>query len=179
MTSAHIKQKTVGAMNLKINNATRINIVVRIIAGIFFCMYFSFLLYRLFFYAYGQYFRFFAGEISYNLIPFKTILNYLNNISLIDFDIWFFNLFGNVCAFMPMGFLLPVIFPKFQSFKAIATVTFLASFVLEIVQLWLRLGIADIDDVILNTFGGILGYFLFISFHKLVGQIITVKSKSR
>jgi len=166
-------------MNLKINNATRINIVVRIIAGIFFCMYFSFLLYRLFFYAYGQYFRFFAGEISYNLIPFKTILNYLNNTSLIDFDIWFFNLFGNVCAFMPMGFLLPVIFPRFQSFKAIATVTFLASFVLEIVQLWLRLGIADIDDVILNTFGGILGYFLFISFHKLVGQIITVKSKSR
>jgi Glycopeptide antibiotics resistance protein len=61
---------------------------------------------------------------------------------------------------MPMGFLLPIIFEKLRNLIKIITVIFLISTVLEMTQLWQGLGIADIDDIILNTLGGVMGYIL-------------------
>lgn len=151
---------------------SRMNKVIRTIAGILFFMYFSYLIYRLFFYAYGQYFRFYENEISYNFIPFKTILSYIIDINKYKPNVWFFNLFGNILAFMPMGFFLPIIFHSLQSFKRITTITFLISSLLEFIQFLLKLGITDIDDVILNTLGGLLGYLLLISSLKIVDKII-------
>ena len=139
----------------------RIQKAVRMAAVLLFAVYFSFLLYRLFFYAYGQYFRF-HDVVSYNLIPFKTIGNYIFSASTTDIDVWFFNLFGNILAFMPLGFLLPIIFTKMRSYKKIALVTLLVSSAIEIAQYLVRLGVADIDDVILNTAGGVLGFTVFV-----------------
>lgn len=138
----------------------RIKRLTRIIAGLLFVAYFDYLLYRLFFFAYGQYFRFSENEIRYNLIPFKTIVSYIRGIGNYKLEVWFFNLFGNILAFMPMGFLLPIIFKDLRSLKRIIMVLFLISSVLEMTQFWLKLGIADIDDVLLNTIGGLIGYFL-------------------
>lgn len=151
---------------------SRMNKLIRKIAGLLFLTYFTYLIYRLFFYAYGQYFRFYQNEIRYNFIPFKTILSYIIGISKYKLDVWFFNLFGNILAFMPMGFLLPIIFHSLQSFKRITTITFLISSFLEMIQFLLKLGITDIDDVILNTLGGLLGYLLLILSRKTVDQII-------
>lgn len=137
------------------------NKLIRKIAVLLFVIYFVYLSYRLFFFAYGQYYRFYENEIRYNFIPFKTVVSYIIKISKYKLDVWFFNLFGNILAFMPMGFLLPIIFNRFRNYKSIAAVTFLISSVLEIIQFWLKLGITDIDDVILNTLGGLSGYFLF------------------
>jgi len=138
----------------------------------FFLRILSTLVYRLFFFAYGQYFRFYENEIKYNLIPFKTIVSYIIGISKYKLDVWFFNLFGNILAFMPMGFLLPIIFHTLKSFKRITTLTFLISFFLEMTQFLLKLGITDIDDVILNTLGGFLGYLLLILSRKILNQIM-------
>jgi len=141
---------------------------IQTVASLLFIMYFAFLQYRLFFFAYGQYYRFRNNEISYNLIPFKTIHGYIVTFNKNGLDIWFFNLFGNVLAFIPMGLLLPLITEKARGFKRIIIVTLATSITIEIVQLWLKLGIADIDDVILNTLGGLIGYFLFASIQDMI-----------
>lgn len=142
----------------------------RIIAGLLFVVYFSCLSYRLFFFAYGPYFRLHENTISYNLIPFKTIASYLIGSKTYQLEVRFINLLGNILAFMPMGFLLPVIFGQLRSFPRIITMTVLISLVIEMMQLLLRLGIADIDDVILNTLGGILGFILLKLSLEMLGQ---------
>lgn len=139
-----------------------LNKLVRKIAVVLFLIYFSYLLYRLFFFAYSQYFRFSGEDLRFNLIPLKTIRTYMSWVSNDNIDIWFFNLFGNLLAFMPMGFLLPLIFNKLKSAKAIGITTFIISSVLEGIQLISKLGTADIDDVILNTLGGLLGYLVLM-----------------
>ncbi|AHF07116.1 VanZ family protein [Desulfitobacterium metallireducens] len=148
------------------------NKLIRKITVILFLTYFTYLLYRLFFYAYGQYFRFYENEIRYNLIPFKTIFSYIMGMGKYKLDVWFFNLFGNIFAFMPMGFLLPLIFQSLKSFKRITSITFLISSFLEMIQFWLKLGITDIDDVILNTLGGLVGYLFLILSRKIVDPIM-------
>lgn len=147
-----------------------LNKLIRKIAVVLFLIYFTYLLYRLFFFAYSQYFRFSENDIRYNLIPFSTITSYIIGISSHQIDVWFFNLFGNVLAFMPMGFLLPLIFNKLRSAKAITITTFITSSILELMQLISKLGITDIDDVILNTLGGLLGYILLVICSRLLAK---------
>ena len=141
---------------------SNLNKLVRKIAVVLFLIYFTYLLYRLFFFAYSQYFRFSGEGLRFNFIPFKTITAYLGGVGDDNVDVWFFNLFGNILAFMPMGFLLPLIFRKVKSAGALVINVFIISSVLEIIQLVTKLGTADIDDVILNTLGGFLGYLALI-----------------
>ncbi|AET67733.1 glycopeptide antibiotics resistance protein [Desulfosporosinus orientis DSM 765] len=154
-----------------------LNKIVRKIAGVLFLVYFSYLLYRLFFFAYSQYFRFSAEDLRFNVIPFKTIMTYMRTVNDDNIDIWFFNLFGNVLAFMPMGFLLPLAFNKLKSAKAIGITTLLISSVLEGIQLISKLGTADIDDVILNTLGGLLGYLVLIICLGLLRKTVELEEK--
>lgn len=149
-----------------------LNKPLRRIAGVLCLIYFTYLLYRLFFFAYSQYFRFSGDVLSFNLIPFKTITAYLGEMGDENIDVWFFNLFGNVLAFMPMGFLLPLVFKKLKSPGAIVLAVLLTSSVLEILQLVSKLGIADIDDVILNTLGGFLGYLALLIVLRLLTKSV-------
>ncbi|PEJ58346.1 VanZ family protein [Bacillus sp. AFS002410] len=94
-----------------------------------------------------------------NLIPFKTIIFYLF-LADINLDIRINNLAGNIIGFMPFGFILPLILKKYFNFKSILKTTFILSLTYEILQLLFALGSFDVDDLILNTLGGILGYFV-------------------
>ncbi|KAB8138099.1 VanZ family protein [Gracilibacillus oryzae] len=96
---------------------------------------------------------------SHNFIPLNTISYYLFQ-SELSFSIRFRNLFGNFAGFIPFGFLFPLIFIKFQSLKNIMFATFCLSLLFELVQLVFGLGTFDVDDLILNTLGGVFGYFL-------------------
>jgi glycopeptide antibiotics resistance protein len=122
--------------------------------------YVSFISWRLFFYAYSNNYREQITNISYNLKPFKTIVNYMNHIGYLGFDILLYNLAGNVVAFMPLGFLLPL---AFKRFKAIKTFAAAFSFILiaEVLQLVSRRGVFDVDDLILNMLGSIIGYVVY------------------
>lgn len=96
---------------------------------------------------------------SINLIPFRTMVEYLNsNYSL---RIIFTNLFGNIAAFLPMGLLSPLIFKRINSFKRITFIIFTSSLCIEITQYILGVGTLDIDDIILNTLGGICGFTFY------------------
>ncbi|GGE59749.1 VanZ family protein [Priestia taiwanensis] len=94
---------------------------------------------------------------STNFVPFRTIHSYLFRDNLPTY-ISFENIVGNIIGFMPFGFLLPVLFKKMLCATKIMIATFLLSLIYEVLQYILILGSFDVDDLILNTLGGLLGY---------------------
>lgn len=92
---------------------------------------------------------------SVNFVPFKTILVYLGGKE--DLRIAAENLLGNIIAFAPMGFLLPIITKKFRKVIYIFLIALAVSLLIEILQFVFVLGSTDIDDVILNVSGALLG----------------------
>lgn len=71
------------------------------------------------------------------------------------------NLFGNVVCFVPFGLFVPYIFSKRFSFIRVVTATFIFSLCIELLQLYFMIGIFDVDDLILNTLGGAIGYIIY------------------
>ena len=74
---------------------------------------------------------------------------------------------------MPFGFLVPVLYReqrkgvhfKGHYFRSGLFVTFLGfafSLVVETIQLVTKVGCFDVDDILLNTIGGVLGYIVFV-----------------
>ena len=70
------------------------------------------------------------------------------------------NLGGNIILFVPLGFLLPRVFGRLQSWKSTLLCTVVIILCVEILQVITLLGYCDIDDLILNTLGAALGYGL-------------------
>jgi hypothetical protein len=70
------------------------------------------------------------------------------------------NIIGNIILLVPLGFLIPFVFSKIN-WKQIIVVSILCSFIIEGIQAILHIGIFDIDDVILNALGIIIGYWKF------------------
>ena len=75
-------------------------------------------------------------------------------------DIFLVNILGNLVLLLPWGFLAPLVFSKLNNVKRIAISGFLISFSAEVIQYYFSLGIADVDDLIYNTIGVIVGYYL-------------------
>lgn len=71
------------------------------------------------------------------------------------------NLVGNVVMFVPLGFLLPWVFPKLRGFFKSTAFSALCIVLIELTQLFTLLGCCDIDDFILNMIGAIIGRMLF------------------
>lgn len=96
-------------------------------------------------------------RMSPQMIPFKTIIEYAGNVhSLND---WFIkNLMANVIMFIPYGFLVPFFAQKDRKvlIKVVLTGCTLSIFI-EVFQYVTALGQCDVDDVILNTLGVLLG----------------------
>ncbi len=92
-----------------------------------------------------------------NFVPFKTILPYL-----MGYKGWIIagiNLFGNIALLVPIGFLAPLVYTK-MTWKKSLVLGIATGLVIEILQTVLRVGIFDIDDVILNAFGVMVGYWI-------------------
>lgn len=138
--------------------------------------YFLFLLYigiaaiLLFFSSYRQEVRFGRNEVftEYNLVPFHTIMNYINATGYINTSIVITNLAGNILAFMPLGFFLPLLFERYLKFRKTILVVIASTLTVECLQYIFRVGSFDVDDLILNTVGGILGFLVF----KVVSLVI-------
>jgi glycopeptide antibiotics resistance protein len=94
-----------------------------------------------------------------NFVPFRTIVPLLTGRG--NHLIGMVNLLGNILPFMPIGLLAPLVFRSFSWQKALilGVATGLTCEVMEIV---FRVGIFDIDDVILNALGVVLGYGAFV-----------------
>ena len=98
-----------------------------------------------------------------NLIPFRTLRLFAG---LLDSGVRshihmaVINLGGNIIMFVPLGFLLPKVFPKLSSLPRVLITTALIITLVEILQLFTLVGSCDIDDLILNVIGAAIGYGL-------------------
>ncbi|MGG3575340.1 VanZ family protein [Bacillus gobiensis] len=91
-----------------------------------------------------------------NLIPFRTISNYL--FADINLNIIIENLVGNILAFCPLGILLPFLSNRFHKWGTILLSGLAVSLFYEIIQFTTALGSFDVDDLILNVTGAALGF---------------------
>ena len=93
-----------------------------------------------------------------NFVPFKTIVPYLLGDK--GWIIAGINLAGNIALLVPLGFLVPLVYRN-MTWKASVALGAAAGLGIEVMQTVLRVGIFDIDDVILNALGVLLGYWAF------------------
>lgn len=101
------------------------------------------------------------SQYRYNLVPFREIVRFIKYWEYIDFFSVVVNLLGNVVAFMPFGALIRwVVDRKIRWFQAVGY-TFLFSLCVELLQLVAKVGVFDVDDLILNTLGGLLGFIVY------------------
>lgn len=107
------------------------------------------------------------GEYHYNLVPFREIRRFWVYREQVGTFAWTSNLLGNVVGFLPFGFILPVIFRGIRGFWTILLSGFLFSLLLETIQLITRVGCFDVDDLMLNTLGAVLGYLAFVICDKI------------
>jgi len=68
----------------------------------------------------------------------------------------------NILMTIPLGILLPIIWPKFRSFGKTALAGFILSFCIETIQLFSN-RVTSTSDLLMNTLGAVLGYGIFIS----------------
>lgn len=98
-----------------------------------------------------------SGAWGVNLVPFRTIRNYVKYSGFLHTMI---NIFGNIIIFVPFGILLAEIFPKKRNILKILGITFATSFFVEFIQFFIGRSV-DIDDLILNLLGSVIGYFIW------------------
>ena len=75
------------------------------------------------------------------------------------------NLLGNLGLLLPLGVFLPLLWRRFHGLRSVLLAGFLTAFFIEVSQFAMRsIGsyrTADIDDVLLNTLGAGIGYYIY------------------
>lgn len=77
-------------------------------------------------------------------------------------------LYENIVMTIPLGFLLPLTFPRRFKFWDVLLSSLMLSLLIEIIQLTFRCGFCQLSDVWTNLIGGIIGYILY-KFFKILG----------
>lgn len=98
---------------------------------------------------------------SYNLRPFREIGRYLTYWRILGIRTTLLNLAGNIIGFMPFGALLPILAKGARKSWKVGLLSLEISTLIEVSQLIFQVGCFDVDDMILNTLGGVLGYAVF------------------
>lgn len=99
-----------------------------------------------------------------NFIPFKEIFRY--NVGSEKF---IKNVMGNIMLFIPYGFLASY-FLNNKKLSVISILTIIVSLTIETVQYYIG-RVFDIDDIILNLLGGIIGFLIFIGIDAIRNKI--------
>lgn len=99
-------------------------------------------------------------KFSANFVPFKTISIYVNALfnGSMNINIPIKNLFGYLLIFLPMGIYLPFYVKRVNKLGVFIIVIFGMLLLIEIIQLVTRLGSFDVDNLILNMVGALIGY---------------------
>ncbi|MBD0384751.1 VanZ family protein [Paenibacillus sedimenti] len=113
------------------------------------------------------------GYWNLQLIPFRTITSSMNSCHRFGIDHpSSIALITNIVLFVPMGFLVPYVLRKPSFLKTIG-MSLAIIFGIEIIQYVTNLGATDIDDVILNITGCLIGYMVYaisLALHKKMNR---------
>lgn len=100
-----------------------------------------------------------------NLVPFVWVTN--------TYEMGWKNMIEqlllNIAMFVPYGILLPIVSDKMEKFLKTAGVVFATTLTIEVVQYFIGRS-ADIDDVIMNFLGGVIGYLLYRVMKRIFGE---------
>lgn len=102
--------------------------------------------------------------IGINFAPFHTIRAFIKYSP--GWRGIMINIVGNIVMFLPWGLGLPLLWKKYQSFLHLAFMSLALPVCIEFVQLFIGRSV-DIDDVILNFVGGMLGGLIYLVLSKL------------
>lgn len=100
-----------------------------------------------------------------NLHIFSSYIKVWNRISLLELR----NIIFNILMFLPFGFVLPLLFKKCEKFYITYFLGLCMTISIEVLQLISKRGIFEIDDIINNTLGCMIGYgvvMIFLLFSK-------------
>lgn len=147
---------------------------IQIISWVFFIIYLVMMVYFLFFSE--RMGRIPGDQYRYNLLPFAEIKRYLSYRDKIGGFHVMLNLLGNVVCFIPFGFVIPILTQK-QTALRMLLLGMSASVLVELLQLVSMLGTFDVDDIILNTLGVLIGYVLFVIGRGIVRRHVRKKNK--
>lgn len=100
-------------------------------------------------------------DYQYNLVLFREIRRFLKYRHILGTAAVVINVAGNVAVFIPFGFALPLLFERIKSFLQVLILSFSMSLLAETMQLVLKVGCFDVDDLLLNTIGGCIGYAVY------------------
>ena len=157
--------------------STRNARIVRALGKVLFVLYIFFLVYFLFLAEwYGR-----TGtveEYRYNLELFREIRRFITYREQLGMFAVFANLLGNILIFVPYGFFISMAAERRGFFKTLFF-SFGLSLCVELVQLATKVGSFDVDDILLNTIGGILGYILFAICNVITRRYHVRKRKKR
>lgn len=147
---------------------------IKWVSQVLFIMYLILLSYFLFFSE--RYGRVAGEEYRYNLVLLKEMKRFIIYRNELGLEIFVVNIFGNVLAFMPFGFMLPIISPDNRKLFSIGLLSFEFSLSIELIQLIFRVGIFDVDDILMNSIGGLLGGLIYIILY-VIYRIINKSNK--
>lgn len=103
------------------------------------------------------------GEITINLQPLATIKLFLAAMEQPQMILpSLVNIIGNVICFMPIGILYPLYRQGQRYVRGTLVISLATSLMVEASQLLTGWGVFDVDDLLLNFLGGIIGMFCFI-----------------
>ncbi|MFC4165676.1 VanZ family protein [Epilithonimonas zeae] len=110
---------------------------------------------------YLMFFGFGRSQYDINIVRLLPMISTFNFVK--ETIIWktiIINVFGNVLMFTPFGF-LGIVLPKLNNFRLLIFDFLFAIILVESLQYFTRLGVFDIDDVILNTVGVAIGFWMY------------------
>ncbi|MGM0789771.1 MAG: VanZ family protein [Bacillota bacterium] len=110
-------------------------------------------------------------KLNANIIPFQNTINYITGSDRFNQDIIINNTIGNIVIFLPLGLFLPMLFKRCRSLLRVSVSSIIITFSIEILQFLLQIGQFDIDDIILNTTGCILGFLIVATLQDLTNLI--------
>ena len=112
-----------------------------------------------------------------NLVPFRMIYHIIKSESVI---VVIYQIGGNLMLLFPLGYLIPIVTNKKIDLKRIILIMFCITFCIENMQfiigqiLNFNYRCFDVDDMILNTAGGILGYIMLKKTYPIVRKFIKI-----
>ncbi len=134
----------------------------RLSSIIFGILYIAILLYALFFKS--------IGATGVNLVPFSTIMSYMTEMANNNSGAAIKNILANIFLFIPLGFYAGILLRKRRMIITIMVII-LIPIIVELIQYIWSLGICDVDDVILNVFGGLIGILVLKAVEKLYSMV--------
>ena len=157
----------------------REKIKIHPVAVILFILYLLVLFYLLFFSeSYGRTMK--EREYRYNLELFKEIRRFWENRQTLGWNSVITNLAGNIVAFAPFGFFLPMLTRIGKNVIGCVFISALFSTAVELVQLVTKVGAFDVDDIFLNAIGGLTGFLgYYLIWKPVIRKKLTYDKKRR